>query len=172
MLFIPRRITLQEKVIYMYFGYEALRSLFTVINGNLCIEFCEPIFRFWSVYRHLVRTSVSVEFFVVMNFSSSFSVEKTENGEFAVLQVLACVAVRVCRLVKIAFVSHVVRGVKALNKSILSEPVSKLAPCLLTHVTSGLGKGREEGLFKYLDQAKRLGQIIAFVRTSLKRFLC
>ena len=40
-----------------------------------------------------VHTIMSAVLFTAINFSSSFSVEKTENGEIAVRQILACIAV-------------------------------------------------------------------------------
>ena len=45
---------------------------------------------------------MSAVLFVVMNCSSSFSDEKTENGKTAVQQILARVAVRICMYMPIS----------------------------------------------------------------------
>ena len=155
----------------MYFGDKALRCLFIVVNGNLYIDFYEAIFKLWLIYCLIVSTTMSAVLFVAINFSSSFSAEQTENGEIAAQEILACVAIHIHMCVPIdgiTFVSHVlvlVRGLKMLNKNVLQEPISKLAPCLPAHMTPGPG-----GSLKYLNLAKRLRPIIASVRTSLKRF--
>ena len=75
--------SLLPKKFFIYFGDEAIRCLFIVVFGNLYIDFCEPIFKLCLVYCLLVRTTMSTVLFVVINISSSFSAERTENGEIA-----------------------------------------------------------------------------------------
>ena len=72
---------------------------FIVVNGNLCIEFYEAIFKCWSVYCLLVCTSMSAVLFVAMNFSSNFSAEKILSSEFAAQQncnMRCCLCTHVC----------------------------------------------------------------------------
>ena len=64
-------------------------GFFIVVNGNLCIDFYEAIFKFWCIYCLHICTTMPAVLFVVMNFSLSFSFEKTENGEIAAQKVLA-----------------------------------------------------------------------------------
>ena len=71
------------------------------MNGNLYIDFYESIFKLWLIYCLLVRTTMSAVLFVAINFSSSVSAERTENGKVAAQQILARVAVRVCMYVPI-----------------------------------------------------------------------
>ena len=63
--------------------------------------FIKLLSTFGIFYSLLVCTIMSAVLFVVMNCSSSFSAEKAENGEIAVQQFLARVAVRVCMCVLI-----------------------------------------------------------------------
>ena len=76
--------------------------LFIAVNGNLCIEFYEAVFQVLEyLLSSCVRIVMSAVLFVATNFSSGFSAERTENGEFAGQQILACVAVRVYMCVPI-----------------------------------------------------------------------
>ena len=73
----PGSLLSSKKVIYMYFGDEALWWLFIVLNGSLCIEFYEAVCQVLEyLLSSLICIIMSAVLFVATNFSSGFSAEK------------------------------------------------------------------------------------------------
>ena len=100
---------------------------------------------FGMFYCRLVRSIMFTVLFIVMNWSSSFSAEKAENGDIAVQQILACVTVHLCMYVLISENNIRVAccgacwWLEALTTNVPRKPISKLAPCLPAHVSFGPG---------------------------------